>query len=109
SIGIRITADGILTDVRWDGPADKAKLSPGQKIYAVNGTVFSGDALRAALRNAKGKTEPVHLIVQTGTAVSLVDLDYHDGERYPILVRIDGTPDTLDEIIKPLTTSPATK
>jgi predicted metalloprotease with PDZ domain len=108
SIGIRITADGTVTDVRWDGPADKAKLAPGQKIYAVNGTVFSGDALRAAVRDAKSKTEPIHLIVQTGTAVSLVDLDYHDGERYPVLVRVDGTPDTLDEIIKPLTTPPAT-
>jgi predicted metalloprotease with PDZ domain len=106
SIGIRIAADGAIGDVRWDGPADKAKLSPGQKIYAVNGTVFSGDALKAALRDAKGKTEPIHLIVQTGTAVSLVDLNYHDGERYPVLVRVDGTPDTLDEIIKPLAAPP---
>ena len=33
SIGIRVGADGTITDVRWDGPADKAKLAPGQKIY----------------------------------------------------------------------------
>jgi predicted metalloprotease with PDZ domain len=107
SIGIRVGATGTITDVRWGGPADKAKLSPGQKIYAVNGTVYSSDALKAAIREAKGKAEPIHLIVQTESQVSLVDLDYHDGERYPTLVRVDGTPDYLDEITKHLTTAPA--
>ncbi|MGA1982339.1 MAG: M61 family peptidase [Acidobacteriaceae bacterium] len=106
SIGIRVGADGTINDVRWDGPADKAKIAPGQKIFAVNGQVFSGDVLKAAIRDAKGKTEPIHLIVQTNSFVSLVDLDYHDGERYPILVRLDGTPDYLDEITKALTTAP---
>jgi predicted metalloprotease with PDZ domain len=112
SIGIRVGATGTISDVRWGGPADKAKLAPGQKIYAVNGTVYSSDALKAAIRasataEAKGKTEAIHLIVQTESQVSLVDLDYHDGERYPTLVRVDGTPDYLDEITKPLTAAPA--
>ena len=106
SIGIRVGADGTIADVRWDGPGDKAKLAPGQKIFAVNGSVFSADGLKAAIREAKGKTEPIHLIVQTNNFVSLVDLDDHDGERYPVLVRVDGTPDYLDEITKPLTTPP---
>ena len=107
SLGIRVGTDGTITDVRWDGPADKAKLAPGQKIFAVNGNVYSGDELKAAIKQAKGKTEPIHLIMQTNTFVSLVDLDYHDGERYPTLVRVDGTPDYLDEITKPLTVPPA--
>jgi predicted metalloprotease with PDZ domain len=107
SIGIRVGADGTISDVRWDGPADKAKLAPGQKIFAVNGKVFAADDLRAAIREAKGKTEPIHLIVQTDSFVSLVDLDYHDGEKFPVMVRVDGTPDYLDEITKPLTTPPA--
>ena len=106
SIGIRVGADGTISDVLWDGPADKAKLAPGQKIFAVNGVVFSGDGLRTAIREAKGKPEPIHLIVQTNSFVSLIDLDYHDGEKYPVLVRVDGTPDYLDEITKPLTVAP---
>jgi predicted metalloprotease with PDZ domain len=106
SVGIRVAMDGTINDVRWDGPADKAKMAPGQKIFAVNGQVFSGDVLKAAIRDAKGKTEPIRLIVQTDSFVSLVDLDYHDGERYPVLVRVDGTPDYLDEITKALTTAP---
>lgn len=116
SLGIRVTGAsqnteapvqaGTITDVRWGSPADKAKLTPGQKIYAVNGMLFSADRLKAALREAKGKTEPIHLIVQMNSFVSLIDLDYHDGEKYPVLVRADGTPDYLDEITKPLTVAP---
>ncbi len=106
SIGIRVLADGTIIDVRWDGPADKAKLAPGQKIYAANGVVFSGDSLRQAIRDAKGKTEPIHLIVQTNNLVSMVDVDCHDGERYPVLVRVEGMPDLLDEITKPLIAAP---
>jgi predicted metalloprotease with PDZ domain len=104
SIGIRITREGEISDVRWNGPADKAKLFPGQKIIAVNGNVFSGDALRTAIKDAKGKTEPIHLILQGDTFVTTADVDYHDGERFPFLVRVDGTPDYLDDITKPLTT-----
>jgi predicted metalloprotease with PDZ domain len=104
SIGIRIMGDGTVSDVRWNGPADKAKLFPGQKIISVNGNIFSGEALKTAIKEAKGKTEPIHLILQGDTFVTTADLDYHDGERFPSLVRVDGTPDYLDDITKPLTT-----
>jgi len=104
SIGIRVNGEGNITDVRWDGPADKARLFPGQKIISVNGNIFSGDALKTAIKDAKGKTEPIHLILQGDTFVTTAELDYHDGERYPSLVRVDGTPDYLDDITKPLTT-----
>jgi predicted metalloprotease with PDZ domain len=104
SIGLRVMGDGNISDVRWNGPADKAKLFPGQKIIAVNGNIFSGDALRSAIKDAKGKSEPIHLILQGDTFVTNADIDYHDGERYPSLVRVDGTPDYLDDITKPLTT-----
>jgi predicted metalloprotease with PDZ domain len=112
SIGIRVNGEGNITDVRWNGPADKAKLFPGQKIIAVNGNVFSGDALKEAIKDAKGKAEPIHFVLQSDTFVTNADIDYHDGERYPSLVRVDGTSDYLDDITKPLTTpekSPAEK
>jgi predicted metalloprotease with PDZ domain len=104
SIGLRIGEDGAISDVRWGGPADKARLAPGEKIIAVNGHVFSGDALRAAIREAKSGTESIHLIVQADSLVSMVELDYHDGERFPALERVEGAPAYLDDIIKPLTT-----
>jgi predicted metalloprotease with PDZ domain len=107
SLGLRVTSDGTISDVRWNGPADKAKLSPGQKIFAVDGVVFSASSLKEAIRKAKGASEPIHLILQTNQFVSLADIDYHDGERYPALVRTNGTPDYLDEITKPLAAAPS--
>ena len=76
-------ADGAIADVRWNGPADKAKFFPGQKIIAVNGNVFSGDALKTAIKQAKGTSEPIHFILQSDAFVTTADIDYHDGERYP--------------------------
>jgi predicted metalloprotease with PDZ domain len=104
SIGLRIGGDGSIADVRWNGPADKARLAPGQKILAVNGQIFSPELLREAIKGAKGNTEPIKLIVQSDTYVSNAEIDYHDGERYPVLERAEGTPDYLDDITKPLTT-----
>jgi hypothetical protein len=51
----------------------------------------------------------VELIVQNDTHVLTVPIDYHDGEKYPSLVRVDGTPDYLEEIAKPLTPAPGQK
>jgi len=50
----------------------------------------------------KENTEPIHLIVQADNFVSSAEIDYHDGERYPVLERSEGTPDYLDDITKPL-------
>ena len=104
SLGIRVNGEGNISDVRWNGPADKAHLFPGQKIVAVNGNVFSADALKEAIQQAKGRTEPIHLLLQADTFITPADLNYHDGERYPRLERVEGTPALLDDITKPLTT-----
>jgi predicted metalloprotease with PDZ domain len=106
SLGLRVTGDGLIADVRWNGPADNAMLAPGYKIIGINGAVYSGDALREAIDDAKGTDKPIRLIVQKENALTTVDLNYHDGQRYPALVRDESKPDLLDEITKPL--SPAT-
>jgi predicted metalloprotease with PDZ domain len=113
SLGLRIggggggrsgaATPGIITDVRYGGPADDAKLYPGQQIIAVNGAAYSAEALTNAIKNAVGKTEPIHLVIQHEGAVSNYDINYHDGEKYPTLVRVEGTPDYLSDIAQPLT------
>jgi predicted metalloprotease with PDZ domain len=104
SIGLLVGPEGNIADVRWNGPADKARLAPGEKVIAVNGHIFSNDALREAIRASKGDAEPIHMIVQADSFVSNVDIDYHEGERFPALERVEGTPAYLDDITKPLTT-----
>ncbi len=108
SLGVRIGAEGTISDVRYGGPSDKAKLAPSEKILAVNGTVFSADAMRAAIVKAKGSTNPIQLIVQQQDSILTVSIDYHDGERYPMLKRGDGVTDYLDDITKARTAPPAT-
>ena len=105
SVGLLVSGDAKILDVRWNGPANDAKLVPGSKVIAVNGQAYSGDLLRAAIRDAKGKSEPIHLIVQSDNFVSAVDIDYHAGERYPELERVEATPAYLDDITKPLASS----
>jgi predicted metalloprotease with PDZ domain len=102
SLGVALDADGTISDVCVGGPADKAKLFPGEKIMAVNGKVYSMDALHAAIRQSKTASAPMHFILLSDKLVTEADLDYHDGERYPALVRVEGTPAYLDEIAKPL-------
>ncbi|MGA2150378.1 MAG: hypothetical protein ABSH49_36110 [Bryobacteraceae bacterium] len=102
SIGVALNDDGTISDVRVGGPADKAKFIPGEKIMAVNGKVYSKEALHAVIGQSKTASAPIHFILQNETLVTLVDLDYHDGERYPTLVRNEEPAAYLDDIAKPL-------
>jgi predicted metalloprotease with PDZ domain len=102
STGLRVNTTGIIQDVRMGSPAFQAGLGPGTKVVAVNGHGYTGDVLKQAIRGAKETTQPMELIVSTDNEFRTVRLDYHDGERYPRLERIDGTPDLLDQILKPL-------
>lgn len=103
SLGISFDNDGVtISDVRVEGPADKARFIPGQKILAVNGKIYSREALHAAIRQAKASSAPIHFILQNDTVVTEVDMDYHDGERYPTLVRVEGSPAYLDDISAPM-------
>lgn len=103
SLGLRISGEGVISDVRWGGPADQAKLAPGQKLIAINGRTFSADRLRDAIDDAKTGKEPLHFLMQTEDYIRPVDIDYHDGQRYPVLVRDNSQKDYLDEITTPLT------
>jgi predicted metalloprotease with PDZ domain len=107
SLGLQLAADGTIYDVRVGSPADKAKLAPGQKLIAVNNLVFSSEALHQALVAAKTSTEPIHFLMQSEKYITPVNIDYHDGERYPTMVRVDGVKDYLDEITTPLAKHPA--
>jgi predicted metalloprotease with PDZ domain len=102
SIGVALDADGTISDVRIGGPADRAKFIPGEKIMAVNGKVYSKEVLHAAILHGKAANEPMHFILQNEKLVTLADLDYKDGERYPTLVRNEGAPAYLDDITTPL-------
>nr|WP_229720749.1 peptidase M61 [Dyella nitratireducens] len=101
SIGLTVGDKGQINDVRWDGPAFRAGISTGATLVAVNGQNYSTDVLKSAITEAKNNTAPIKLLLKYQGGYRTVAVDYHDGLQYPHLVRVEGTPDYLDEIIAP--------
>jgi predicted metalloprotease with PDZ domain len=100
SIGFHANKVGNISDVLKGGVSDKAGIGPGMKILAVNGRAYSPDVLKAAIHEAKDSGPAVELIVFNTGYYKVVKLDYHDGERYPLLERVSSVPDRLDDILK---------
>jgi predicted metalloprotease with PDZ domain len=102
SLGATLDEAGKVGDVVMGSPVDKAGVSPGMTIVAVNGRKYSDHVIRDAIKAAKGTATPVELLLVNGEFYSTAKVDYHDGERYPHLVRVDAKPDLLTQIASPL-------
>jgi len=70
------------------------------KVVGVNGRVFTPDLLGVAIKDAKDSTKPITLLVVVDEFYRTCTINYHDGPRYPHLVREADKPDYLDELIK---------
>jgi predicted metalloprotease with PDZ domain len=101
SLGFIATKEGEVRDVIPGSPSYAAGLGPGMKIIAVNGRKWSKDIIRTALKSGIHSQQPLSLLAENGEYYTTYTVNYHEGERYPHLVRADGQPNVLDEIIKP--------
>jgi predicted metalloprotease with PDZ domain len=97
SLGILFHDDGKIDDLTPGTPAAEAGLTPGMEVTSINGRKWSADALHEEI--AAGK--PIEIIAGFGEHVGTYKLDYHGGEQYPHLERIEGKPDVLSEIMRP--------
>lgn len=107
SLGLRVGESGKVGDVLVGSLADKAGFGPGMQIVAVNGRAYQDELLKAALDQAKSGPEqknsgPIEFIVSNTSYFKVLKIDYHGGQRYPVLEREKGTPDLLSEILKPM-------
>lgn len=108
SLGFTLGTDGGIGDVLPGSPADRAGLVQGMKLIAVNTRGWSAKILRDAVKAGVTNNTPLELLVEDNDYYKTCPVDYHGGEKYPILVR-DGTkPDLISEILKPLTPEPPT-
>jgi predicted metalloprotease with PDZ domain len=112
-LGFLVDDKGIMYDVTYTSPAFAAGFGPMDRITAVNGTPFSSAVLRKAVQDAKNTTSPIlFTVLREGESINL-RIDYHQGERYPWIVRDDSHPDLFLDILKPRApispASPATK
>lgn len=103
SVGLMMGRDGNINDVLWNGPAFKAGLAPGMQIVSVNGATYTSSGLLRAIgaTTQPGQGKLVIVASQFGMTATYT-IDYSGGLRYAHLVRVDGTPDYLDEIIAPV-------
>jgi predicted metalloprotease with PDZ domain len=100
SIGLDIdTKDNTIANVIWDSPAFKAKLTEGDVLLSVNGNAYNSEALSEAIRAAKDTPAKIELIIRSADRFKVIDLDYHDGLRYPHLERDASASASLDDIL----------
>ncbi len=104
SIGLLLNQDGDVRDSIYGGVAYHAGVSPGMRIVAVNGRKFEPQVLHDALQLSKASPRPLELLVLDKAYYKTIKLDYHEGERFPELVRDADKPDLLNRILKPLST-----
>ena len=102
SIGLLVQDDGTVLDSAPLMSAFSAGVMPGMQLTAVNGSRFSLAALESAVRATAGGAG-LELTVANGKASARVRLDYHDGLKYPHLVRDPSRPDLLQQILAPRT------
>jgi predicted metalloprotease with PDZ domain len=102
SLGLSAGTNGDIGDVIMNSVAYKAGLAPGFTIVAVNGRAFTPGLLRQAIKDAVSGPA-IELIVANTGYYKIIKVDYHGGEKYPQLERVEGTPARLDDILQPMT------
>ena len=100
SIGLQVGADGTVSDSIVGSPAFESGVSSGMKVVGVNGRVFTPELLSDAVKDARGTAKPITLLVVVDEFYRTCTINYHNGPRYPHLVREESKPDYLDELIK---------
>ena len=101
SLGLKVSEEGNILDVAYNGPARKAGVTPSVKLIAVNGREFNPTVLREAVKASAQR--PVELLIKNGEFYETHRLGYSGGERYPHLVREESAPDLLTQVIAPKT------
>ena len=90
-----------MGSVLWGSPAFKAGLTIGTQVVAVNGHAFDSDALKDAIKAAKGNNAPISLLLKNDNIYRTVNLDWHGGLRYPRLQKIGKGDGALAALLAP--------
>lgn len=98
SLGLSISASGEIKNVLLDSPADKAMLSPQQKIIAVGDHQWSAARILHAVEQAE-QGNPIKLLVSEHERIKPVQIQYYQGLAYWNLTRDDARTDWLAEIL----------
>ena len=102
SIGFNLDSNGRIVEVLWNSPAFKAGLSQGFTVIAINGKAYKPELLKSAISAAKVEHQAIELLLRQADRYQTTRIEYYEGLKYPRLERIEGTPDRLEAIFRPL-------
>jgi predicted metalloprotease with PDZ domain len=94
--------DGTVQESLVGGPAYLAGITAGMRVVAINDRAYTPELLRDALKASTKDDQPIRFLVLNDDYYKTCPVNYHGGERYPHLVRVEEKPDLLDDIAKPL-------
>jgi predicted metalloprotease with PDZ domain len=101
SLGLLIKEDGKVADVVPGKPADRAGISPGMKLLAVNGRRWSPERLRDAVAATRDGKSGLELLFENTDFFHTFKLAYTRGDQYPHLERDTAKPDVITDIFRP--------
>ena len=102
SLGMSIGRNGVITDVLMGGIAYRAGFGPGMKIFAVNGQPFTLALLKLEIDALKATSRSLELRVENTGVLLDLRVNYHGGQRHPVLESLPNTPDRIAEIVQPM-------
>ena len=88
-------------DARARGFKDELFIGGAHGVMPAGQTGFDGDVLKDALKEGKAGSSNIELLIANGDFFKTYAINYHEGEKYPHLVRDESKPDILSEIAKP--------
>jgi predicted metalloprotease with PDZ domain len=101
SLGFFLDEKRTIAGILEGSPADKAGLTTGMTLVAVDAQKLSPDTMKEALARAKTQKAPIELLVESQERYRTFELDWHGGERYRVLARDPSKPDLLAKIMTP--------
>ncbi|MBL8647155.1 MAG: peptidase M61, partial [Sphingosinicella sp.] len=102
SVGVTVSASGVISNVVWDGPLFREGVTTATRIMAVNGREFNEADFKSTITAAKDGKSPIELLLKEGPRYRTIRLGYTGGLRYPHLERVGTGPALLDRVLDPL-------
>ncbi|MBV8973202.1 MAG: M61 family metallopeptidase [Sphingomonadaceae bacterium] len=99
SLGLVVGKHGAVKNVLWGSPADKAGITVGATLVAIDGAKYDDDVLKQVVTAAKDGTAPIRLLIEANDTYRTVDVAWNGGLRYPHLERTGKGPSSLDALL----------
>ena len=100
SLGMFVSAIGLIASVLPNSPAAKAGLDDGMIVTAVDGAKFTPIGFQEAVRATKD-THVLQVQVLDGGVSKMLRMEGLQGEQFPLLTRLANVPDLLQAITVP--------